>query len=190
MKVRNILAAAGLVTLAPMTLANDFSYTHVDASYSMLETEVGNFDVDADGLGLGISVAISDMVYIVGGYSTLEYDDSDVEQDALTAGIGAHTPVTENTDLYGEVVYLNAEIESRFISDDDSGYGLAVGLRHSLNSMFELEGRINYVDIFDDSNTGITVGGRAYLAPAVSIGLAYTSADDTDGLIANFRFDF
>ena len=106
-------------------------------------------------------------------------------------GIGAHTPLSRQTDLYGTVSYLDAEVSQRILgTTDDSGYALAVGIRHLLTDTLEISGAINYVVIFNDDSTGLNLEARYYFGDVISTALAYATTDNADGLSLSIRINF
>lgn len=187
MKSRMALAFM-MAFLSSNSYSYDFSYNFVQFSLGSSETDVENVDIDGDSFGLSGSFEVSENAYFVVGYTSSDFD-FDIDQEIIGAGVGFHTDSGEKTDLIGEIVVVNAEIEQPQLgSDDDSGLGLMFGVRHSLNNNIEVNANISYVDLFDDDSTGFGLGGRFYANESFSLGLGYSTSDDTDGFSISFRF--
>src|SRR4051794_2247910 len=133
-------------------------YTYGEVGYSRVDFD--NFNEDADVFGAGGSLAVSERVYLVAGYSygTIDASGFDIDLENAAAGVGMHFPLNDTVDLIGEAAYEWAKIDiDNFGSEDDDGYGLKVGLRAMLTPQFELNGGGTYVDISDDE-TAFYVG--------------------------------
>jgi hypothetical protein len=167
----------------------DLSYNFIQLDIGNSETDVEGFEIDGDSFGVWGSFEISDDLYVVGGYSSSDFD-FDLEQTALGVGLGVHKSTGVSTSVHGEVLLVRAEVElGGFGSEDDNGYGFNVGVRHLIGEKIELDASFRYLDIFDDTETGISIGGRGYMTETTSLGLFYSSADDTDGFNMSLRFD-
>ena len=76
------------------------------------------------------------------------------------------------------------------MSDDENGYGLSVGVRSMLTDSIEIDGRLSYIDIADDSETAITLGARYYVNTNFSLGTRYTTREDLDYISLTARYSF
>ncbi|HEY0975385.1 MAG TPA: outer membrane beta-barrel protein [Solimonas sp.] len=182
------IAVAALVALPLSAFAQGLSYNYVEAGYV-----TGDADgTDFDGFRVKISGKIADSFYLFGSYGSLETDTSPaLESDTITAGLGWRHALGANTDFTAEAAFVKADVElSGFGSDDDTGYGLGVGVRHLLSPQFELAGNVDYVDVFDDDNTSFTAAALYHFTPALSLGVSYTTDDDTDAWTFGGRFNF
>ncbi|SJZ99326.1 hypothetical protein [Novilysobacter spongiicola] len=106
--MKKSLAAALLLAIAPFAAnADGIAYNYVEAGYAHvdLEGETG------DGFQLRGSAAVSQSLYLFGGYSSVEGDDFDVELEEGQFGLGVHTPVGERADFIAEIGYLRHDIE-------------------------------------------------------------------------------
>ncbi|MCK8103329.1 outer membrane beta-barrel protein [Pseudoalteromonas sp. 2CM36K] len=156
-------------------------------------------DIDgesADGWTIDGSKLVSENVFLSGQYQTVgdSVNGADFDINWLSAGVGYRTAISSSTDFYGLLTYENIELEASYAgrseSEDENGYGLSVGLRSMVSESFELDGRLGYVDIDDDSETSISVGARYYINENVSFGANYTSLDDLDLISATVRYSF
>lgn len=180
--------AAALVALPATAFADGLSYNYVEAGYV-----TGDVDgTDFDGFRIKLSGKIADAFYLFGDYEALETDTSPaIEIDTITAGLGWRAALGKSTDFNAEVAFVNVDVEvPGFGSDDDSGYGLGVGIRHLITPQFEVGGNVDYVDVFDDDNTSFTALGLFHVTPALSAGISYTTDDDVDAWTFGGRFNF
>ena len=176
------LAAVASLGLAAPAMAQNLNYNFIDGRY--LDGEVGNTDVD--GFGISAQALINPNFYVLGGYSSVEPDNGPGELDVIRAGLGYGHGLAAATDLNGEVLYLNADAGS----NDDSGIELGLGLRHRFTEVFEGKAGVRYVDVFNDDDTFVEVGGLAHLTPQFAVGIDYTSGDIFDGFSVGGRFNF
>ena len=185
-------AIAGLLMLSgALAMADGLSYDRVQASFEEIDIDVGGgFEVDGDGFSLGGSMAVGDNWYILGEYTTADFDLG-VDYDELSLGGGYHHGLSDRTDFIAELTYENAEADSGAVSVDDSGLGLAVGLRSMVNPKLELEGKLSYVDL-DDSGDDTSIGFRAWYAVSSSfaVGVGAEFGDDVSGYGIGARWYF
>ena len=59
-----------------------------------------------------------------------------------------------------------------------------------LTDSIEIDGRLSYIDIADDSETAITLGARYYVNTNFSVGTSYTTIDDLDYISLTARYSF
>lgn len=186
-RASTLAIAIGLAV--PVFAADEMSYTYLEGSYLDTEFDDG-LAVDGDGLGLKGSVEISSNVFLTASYADQDFDFG-VDLTQWSVGIGAHTPLADNLDLVGQLAYIDAEVDTRFGSLDDSGYGLGVGLRSRLAEVFELEGGISYADLDDTGDdTSFNIGGRYYFTDGFAVGAGGSFGDDVTTWNANIRFEF
>ncbi len=198
MRMLSTLCAAAMVG-APLTVfAQELSYNYVEAGYVTAEPDEG--DVDFDGFRIKVSGQISDPVYVFASYGSLESDsfgpaNTTSESTNIVAGLGFRLPLTPVTDLNLEAAYVYAETELKNAGafsgeDDDSGYGLGIGLRHLFLPQLEGGIKVDYVDVFDDDDTTVTFSGLFHVTTALSLGVAYSTSSDADGWTFGGRFNF
>ncbi len=178
------------ITFQAQAQVQTLSYSFVELGYNDTTLDFNGSDVDGDGFYGAASYEVSNSIFIGASIGSLSYD-FDIDQDVFELGIGAHTPLSRQTDLYGTVSYLDAEVSQRILgTTDDSGYALAVGIRHLLTDTLEISGAINYVDIFNDDSTGLNLEARYYFGDVISTALAYATTDNADGLSLSIRINF
>ncbi len=175
-------------------------YSFVDVAYSQADVDdpIGGVgDLDADIIGISGSVAITDNLFIQAGYSKIDFDDVfgiSLEADDIFLGVGWHNALTANTDIVFDVNYLYVDAEAcaggLCISDDDSGYGLDLGVRSLMgNDKVELEGGVGYADVGDGSGDFAVAGSARYhFTSAVSGAIGVAFSDDVTQYGVNLRF--
>ena len=174
-----------------LAIADGLSYNRVQASFEEIDIDIGGgLEVDGDGFSLGGTMAVGDSWYVLGEYTTADFDLG-VDYDELSLGGGYHHGLSDRTDLIAELTYENAEADSGAVSVDDSGLGLAVGLRSMINPKLELEGKLSYVDL-DDSGDDTSIGFRAWYAVSGSfaVGVGAEFGDDVSGYGIGARWYF
>lgn len=180
------------VVASPAALAESPNFNYVSAGY--LDGDIDGDD--ADGWTFDGSTLLGENFFLSGQYQTVGNSDDGVDVDFnwLSAGLGYRTAISASTDFYGLVTYENVEVEASYrgssISDDENGYGLSVGIRSMVSDNIELDGRLGYIDIADESETSFTVGARYYFNNNFSLGANYTTLDGLDlvGLTARYSF--
>lgn len=190
--MRSILFTT-LMAVTAAAAAEGFSYNHANAGYSRID--VDDVDVDGDLLGASVSFEVSDSFFVFGAYGTGDLDgDLGINVDYSRAGIGLghHLPLADRLDLVSRVSWEWAEIEVPFFGDeDDTGYGLGVGLRYASTPQLELNGGLTYVDFGDGADdTGVDLGGLYSFTDSFAVGLSATFTDDTRSYGLGGRFYF
>ncbi len=179
---RSLLALA-LVAIMPFAAHADdkLSYSYVEADYL-------NVDGDADGFGLRGSLEFGDSgLYGFGGYSNVEVDDFDIDVDTYDLGLGYAHDLSTNTDLIGEVAYLNSEAEGF----DVDGWRASAGIRGSFTPDFEGLAKVNYIDGDElDGDFSATLGAQYKFTPMWGITGEVELADDSEAYLLGVRASF
>ncbi len=186
-----LLAASGTA------LADGFSYTYLQLNYGTID--IGNMNIDGDGLGLNGSYSITDSLHFVGGYQTADLD-SFTETTGWSVGLGVRNPLSDTPsvgylsvtlDVVAAVSYVNVDISTVGINFEQDGFGLTVGVRAAFTSMIEINAGVSYVDL-SDSGDDIRVGaGVLYnLTDTFSIGLSGSWNDDVSSYRVSGRVYF
>ncbi|XOV82671.1 MAG: outer membrane beta-barrel protein [bacterium] len=183
------LVALAVSVSAPVLADDDMSYSFIEGAYIDTEIDDGP-DIDGDGFGLNGSVEIGTNYFLTASYSTQDFDFG-VDLDQKSIGFGGYAALSDTVDLVGTISYVDAELDTRFGSADDSGFGLGVGVRALVAPNVELEGGISYVDLDDSGDdTSLALGGRYYFTEAFALGAGVSFGDDVTSWNIGARFEF
>jgi len=174
------LAVGALSFGSAPALADGISYSYVQAAYQELDIDIGGGpNADGDGFAVAGSAAVGDNAFVFAGYGSYDLE-SVIDYSVLSVGAGYHDSLSGKTDWYATLAYVKAELDAGFFGNvDDSGYGVAVGLRSMVSPSLELYGNIGYTDLGDGAD-----------GTAVGLGLWYTvSGNIALGLGASFEED-
>jgi len=178
---RIALFAAIAALCAPSALLADMNYTSFEVDYLDLDGDRG---VNGDGFQIGGSYELNDQFHLFGSWQDQSYDGG-FDGETLELGGGWSHSFSDTLDFVGTLSLIDAEIED--FSDD--GLALGGGIRSRLGESFELDAGLKYVDL-DESDTGITVGGRYYFNDSMALGASLDSFDNADTLRLGFRWEF
>lgn len=173
--------------IAGSAMAEGFSYSNVEASYSSYNLK--GTSLDADGFGLAGSYGIGENFSVFAGYDDLDVDGAEGGSfKRMNLGVGFHWSLATNLDLTSGLSY-----ESFDAGPNATGLGLAVGLRGRIGEQLEVTGGVKYYDLNKgmDSQTTFGVGARWYFTPAFAVGVDYSDEDDLGtALRLAVRYDF
>ena len=134
---RSLLALA-LVAAMPFAAQADDKLSN-----TWIEGDYVNVDGDADGFGVRGSFEFADSgFYGLGGWRSVEIDDTNIDVDNWELGVGYEHDLSENLDLLSEVAYNQVDVEGF----DEDGYRVSVGLRGSFTPDFEGLVKANWYD--------------------------------------------
>ena len=179
---KKLLASAILSILSFGALAETPSFDNVEIGYS-------NFDPDgsADLSGYEIkgSKMISDNFYIAGDYT--DVSKSGVSIDLTTFGLGYKIDFSDSSTFFTELDY--ARWDTNF-GIDENGYELTVGVRSMLTQRFELKAVIEYLDIDNENETSLVLGGAYNLSNDVAFYADYKYDSDFSRYGVGLRYNF
>lgn len=170
---------------AQQTTSEPFAYTYVELAYDETDYDFGGGDIDGDGLTLSGSFEITDDWHAYASYSTADLDFG-YDLDSWTIGAGYRYPLRDDVDVYGRVLYISADGDP---GDSEDGLGLQARIRFRVSDVFEVEGGLQHVDVFD-SDTSLQASARYHFTRNLSAGIGITFAGDTDGIGINARYSF
>lgn len=184
-----LLAALVTATASVYGQSQPMSYTSIEGSYVRTDLD-GGFNNDGDGVDIAGSFAVTDALFLKGGYRYQDFDFG-VDVDQYELGLGGHRPLADGLDVVGSVSYLRSEVDFAFGNADDDGIGLALGLRGRLTDALELEGGVSYADLdnFAD-DLALNFGGRYYFNPQFALGAGIEAGDDVTTWNVGLRYDF
>ncbi|HEX7048461.1 MAG TPA: outer membrane beta-barrel protein [Gammaproteobacteria bacterium] len=192
MNKKTIAAVLAALILPTAAIAADGAFA-ADKNLKYTFGELGYNDLDAggasiDGLSVEGSYEFTDLFFGFASFSDIGGDGYD--STTLTFGAGAAIGLTDKVDGYGKIGIVQNDTSSGAFDADDSGFALEFGVRSLVAQNIEVFGDIQYVDIYEDSETGFELGGRYWMNSDLGFSVAYTDVDDTDGLMLAARYHF
>lgn len=182
---------AGLLASIGAYASDDLSYSYVEANYVREEIDNGP---DGDGFGLSGSVEVGSHVHVFAGFAGVGFDSFlgvVVDTTSWTLGGGYHVDIAQKASFFGEVGYVDVDLDTNFGDVSDDGFSAAVGIRGLVASKIELTGGINYVDLSDaGDDTAVSAGILFNVSDMVSLGAGYLTSDDGDALNVGVRVYF
>src|SRR5690606_5046586 len=149
-----------------------------------------------------ISLSLSASIGVASSTAKAELDTRRVVQQwtgtpevrNYSAGLGFHTPLSNNADIYVAAKYVKSDLKFGGRSVEADGIGADVGIRALLSPALELEGVVKYIggDDFEE-DFGYRANLRFYISPAFSLSAGYFDGDRgdaADGFVAGIRFNF
>ena len=185
-----ILSIAALMVSSTAALAEGPSYSYIQAAYQEIDVDLGgNVDADGDGYGVAGSVAIDENWFIFAGYSAFDLE-SVVDLDQMELGAGWHSPLSNKTDWFATVSYLDYEVSAPgFGSADEDGFGVGLGIRSMFNPSLELYAQVAYEDV-GDGDTTLAAGLWYTLTGNLALGAGVDLGDDITGYGVGIRLYF
>ena len=184
--VVTLLACAALAAPALSHAAAEPRYTYGEVGY--LTVDFDNFDTDGDGWAVNGSYALHKNVHLLAEYNDLDFDGPG-DLTSLALGAGVNLPLRKGLDFIGRLRWIDQEVDIGNSNDDETGYGLEVGIRTMINPQLELDSSIRYVDI-DDDNTSFVLGGLWEFTPVFALGGDVELSDDYNAFFLKARFYF
>ncbi len=166
-------------------------------SYSYFEVAAGQGDfdgTDSDDVVLGGSYAVSDALFVFASHTNYSMDVAPASLDfsILRVGLGIHTELSPNVDVYGSAAYADMEVDLTIpglgsATGSEDGQAFAAGLRASASDQLELYAGVELIEIDNADDTIYSAGATFNLTEKVGVGLSYTSADDYDSTMIGLR---
>ncbi|MEQ1803108.1 MAG: hypothetical protein ABL989_14365 [Gammaproteobacteria bacterium] len=162
-----LLGAATAQAAQPWTFG-EFAYLSAD----------GNDNFETDALELKGSIAFAQKWHGQLSYLDGESDFGSTSNDfdGFRVVVGAHPQLTPNTQLITDLSYFDYEYDDN--GPDSDGFGIGLGLRHSVTEKLEVTGEVWYIDgseggssNVDFHDTTVEVGGRYNWTSNLSTGL-------------------
>jgi len=182
-----LLSAAALLGAAAAQA--ELPWTYGEIGYAMTD---GIEDGETTAGYLEASIGFADM-----WHASLSYTDGtseqgpgnpDVDFDGYQLIVGAHPQLTPNTQLVGDLTYFDYDQDedgAEGFSSGTDGFGVGLGLRHSITDKVEVNGKVWYVmgdqdgsffsaSSTDYNDTTFEFGGRYNWMPQLSTGVTVT----------------
>ncbi|MBD1573838.1 hypothetical protein HC725_11240 [Vibrio sp. S17_S38] len=163
--MRKSLILTGLVLASTSALADSNSTANMsNFNYDYVDARIGLSPMT---FGASLSKSIHPNAHAIISV------DSEFDNDYdLSAGLGFHAPVTNWTDINGEMLLKVVDDRKKF--DNDTGMEVNLGIRQWMGPQFELGGKLGYYKINNNDDTDDVYGtifGRFHATELFSIGL-------------------
>jgi hypothetical protein len=194
MRTRNLgLFAAAALLLPAAGWAESFSYRYVDAALLFdAEVELGDTDVDGDGIQLRASIPVNETFFVIGEFQTLDFDFG-VDTTRLAVGAGGHWALNPMLDIVARIGLVREEVEVGRFDDDDTGLFAGARGRFRPAPQVEVEAGVDLVDL-DAGNLNndlfIVGEGRYNFNSQWAAGATVTIGDDTTQVGVYGRYNF
>jgi hypothetical protein len=186
--MKRVTLLVTLLLAGEATKAEGVSYDFVQAGYRNASADGG---IDGDGYLLAGSFAFNDH-----WYGRIDWADVDLDfgitLDQLGVGVGYHTDLTGNTDVFGLLEYIDTNASANGLSGlGNNGFGASIGVRGMLAPKFELQGTVSYVDLGGGSD-GLVLGvaGWYSFGGSFAAGITADFEEDIDAYGLNLRWYF
>ena len=167
--------------------------------YNYFQGGIATNDVDGADSALFIngSYGVTPNINIVAGFASIGIDSNssiDASISTYTIGVGYHQSMAEKTDVFGEIQYLNLDLDLSTSNaygsyDIGDGFGGRLGLRHQVSDKIEGEVSVNYASIEGETDTTFEATGRYFFNNQISASLGFSTADDS-GVTGALRYNF
>ena len=182
-KVIPLFAVAALA-MGREALADDMSYTYIQADLQGAELNGYFGTISGAGFALHGSAEIGPWIYAFGDYGNTKYAGNGLKVRFLpgTIGLGTHFSLSSAIDMYGGVSAEHLKVKTGNVgfpgpvtSDTFKGWGIMVGARGWLGESFQWTFDVKHRDLHDlESIYSVSLGGRYYFRRAWALGMEYT----------------
>ncbi|MDE2235213.1 MAG: hypothetical protein KGL13_06500 [Gammaproteobacteria bacterium] len=176
---------AGLLLCPVVALAADpFGYDYVELNYQHQSLDNGT---TTNGPGMEVAYTVWNQLQLVGGYAHLHASEpgSDITDNNYYAGIRGESNYTDSTDFYTDILYLNNRTSSQTGNSTDTGYRLAIGMRHLFSRWIECDIVAGHNYLGQSSNDG-TIGLLFNATSWLAVGVSYSHNSVTNNT-SSFR---
>lgn len=180
---RTALVLAALLALPLASQAADLSYSWLEADYVHVNPD--NFD-NANGVAVRGSGELGENFNVIAGWNQINVDTPLVDDlKSWYLGVGYHTPVGEQTDLFTDVAYV------KNTTFDNDGYGARVGVRSALSPKFEGAAWLGYEKLDNtDGNGSLGVSGQYKFTPNFGLVAEARVAENDKSFLVGPRLSF
>jgi hypothetical protein len=187
--LRSVLITLAIVFSTSVN-AQGVNYNFVQGSYGRVDFGGFNRVLEGDGPGISASFAIAESFHIYGEYQTADLGGS-VNFNLTDLGVGYHTDISRNLDVYANIGYVRIGADAGFFSANEDGVSFGLGLRGAVSEAIEFFGGLDYVDVDDPySETRANAGFVLKLTENIGVGLKATLWDDVSIFQLNVRLYF
>lgn len=182
----------GLVAFQGAAQAAKFNYNQVSLGYLNQTVEMGGIsgDLKADGFDLSASFEVNKQFAVtlgVGNASgdvTLSGTKVKLDVDAKMLGILFHAPIAQKTDVVLGAALLQGELKVKpsgfaTIIEDMDGQNISLGIRTMLSDKLEVNAGVDQSYFDGETDTDMNLGIEGHVTKDISVGLNYSSNDDS-----------
>lgn len=190
-----LLATAMLAVGAPLTAAaqtDEISYDYLELSYASTEADIGPGNIDGSALALEGSVEIRKHIHLAASLFRGEADDlPNTDELTKTFGIGAHFRPGDRWSPWGQIGFIDVDVDVENVNASDDGFYASGGVRYVPARGYEIRAGAMYYDLDDGGDdTIVTVAGDIALTEVVALTLSYSEGDNSEALAVGLRFYF
>lgn len=204
-KIKYLLAvAAALLVVSAVSTAKEVSYDYVEGRYQdkNFDYEEGYLYLRAKALKASGSFSVTPVFAITADFGSTSLNESSVDATDFSVGVTGHAPITQSSDLFGNIsarrmnVRWKGDIEDddeelNYVHDSrsDIGYRITLGVRTMAANNIELDASISQQDLFDDTVYSFDADAIYHVNEQLSFGVGYAMDDndnDQTSLFARF----
>ena len=153
----NLKKIAFALVLALLVAANagDLSYSYLQAGATRIDPDGSDAE---NGFGFGGAGALTENWHVFGNYRSYDVNvlNTSYNVDGWNAGFGYNMGISDSADFFGRVSY--EKVDADIV--DGNGWGLEAGVRNAFTKHFEAGASLKYIDLEDDSSTGVELYGQ------------------------------
>jgi len=190
-----LLAAATLAVGMPLTAAaqtEEISYDFVEFSYASTEADIGDVDIDGKAVDFEASFEIRKNIHLAASLFRGEADDlPDTDELTKTFGIGAHFKPGDRWSPWGQIGFIDVDVDVQNVNASDDGFYASGGVRFVPARGYEIRAGAMYYELDEGADdTIVSVAGDISLTDVVALTLSYSEGDNSEALAVGFRFYF
>ncbi|MCP4487863.1 MAG: autotransporter domain-containing protein [Gammaproteobacteria bacterium] len=181
-----------LLVFQGTAVAAKFNYNQVSLGYEDHTVDTGGFSsLKASGFILDAAFEVAKqyaVTFSIGNVSddvSISGNQVKLDIDTRSLGVFFHAPVAQKTDVVlgaslqqGDTTVKASGLPTAMYDLD--GQKVSLGVRHMLGDGFELQASVGQTYTDDDTDTLLSFGFEGYLVEDISIGLRFTSGNDSE----------
>lgn len=169
--MKKYLMAMIVMCMGAASYAAEPSYQNVNIGYSIID--IDGTSTDLTGLTFGGAFRPNEQVLL--SFQHARYKEDSLKVNTTVIGGSYLHALSNTTDAYGGISLVQASAELGSVSSSDSELGLNVGITSRISDALQLDGGLGFVD----GDMALSVGGRLFVDPKISIDLSLASGDDS-----------
>lgn len=188
---------AGIILLGALgcqgtALAASFNYNVISLAYVNQTVDMSGYsrDLKASGLELEGAFEVNKQFVVRAGVGSATGDVTisgtkvTLDVEATMLGILFHAPIAAQTDVVLGASLLQGEFKAKAsgfptITESMDGQNILLGVRHRLSNKIELQAGADQTYVDGESDTDINLGIEGYVMKDVSLGLHFSTNEDS-----------